>query len=345
MGILTALGSIFGCTGENGYQSLNADEFEKALKDSNIICIDVRTSDEYSEGRIADAINIDIKNDDFENKAEKLLSKDKTIAVYCLGGVRSKVAASKLVKKGFKVIELDKGIKSWEKSGKAIDKEEMDIFTTDNGTTIKMYSIKHASIRMQIADKWVYFDPVTMGTQLEKDYSNMPKADYIIITHDHYDHLDTLTIGHLSKDSTVIITNPAGRQMLGKGETMVNGDTMTLPEGWIIDAVPAYNVSEDKLQFHPKDRDNGYVLTVDGFRIYVGGDMEDIPELSNIKNIDVAFLPCNLPYTMTPEQLAQAAEMLNPLVLFPYHYGETDTKAIEKALKGSGIDVRIRQYQ
>ena len=112
-----------------------------------------------------------------------------------------------------------------------------------------------------------------------------------------------------------------------------------------LEAVPAYNTTEGHLQFHPKGRDNGYILTLDGLRIYIAGDTEDIPEMSDIKDIDIAFLPCNQPYTMTPEQLVRAAKVIKPKVLFPYHYGNTDVSTIPAKLEGEGIDVRIRHYE
>ena len=95
-----------------------------------------------------------------------------------------------------------------------------------------------------------------------------------------------------------------------------------------VEAVPAYNTTEGHLQFHPKGRDNGYILTLDGLRIYVAGDTEDIPEMADIKDIDIAFLPCNQPYTMTTDQLVKAAKMVKPKVLFPYHYGQTDVSGL-----------------
>ena len=120
---------------------------------------------------------------------------------------------------------------------------------------------------------------------------------------------------------------------------------MKLSNDITIEAVPAYNTTEGHLQFHPKGRDNGYILTIDGLRIYIAGDTEDIEELKKIKNIDIAFLPCNQPYTMTPEQLARAAKTIKPKVLFPYHYGQTDVSVIPSLLKGEKIDVRIRHYE
>ena len=251
-----------------------------------------------------------------------------------------------------------------ESNQKSINKEEsaktnsetVDTFTTSEGTSIKMYCIKHGSVRMQIEqteEKWIYVDPVTNAVQPATDFTTLPKADYIFVTHEHFDHLDSVAIRQLTKEGTTLITNPRSSEILGgKGSVMKNGDVILLWLGkgfsggtWSVDAVPAYNTSSDKQQFHPKGRDNGYVLTIDGFRIYIAGDTEDIEEMKDIKDIDVAFLPCNLPYTMSPEQLAKAAKMVNPKVLFPYHYGQTDIQQVVKLLEGSGIDVRIRQYQ
>ena len=133
--------------------------------------------------------------------------------------------------------------------------------------------------------------------------------------------------------------------MLGRGQVMANGDTTTLADGITLHAVPAYNTTEGHLQFHPKGRDNGFVLTIDGLRIYIAGDTEDIPEMAQLSNIDIAFLPCNQPYTMTVNQLVKAARMVKPRVLFPYHYGETDVTAVPAQLKADGIEVRIRHYE
>ena len=220
-----------------------------------------------------------------------------------------------------------------------------DVFNTKNGTEIRMYCIKHGSIRMKIADKWLYVDPVTTGAQPETDYTEFPKADFILVTHDHYDHLDSTAVSQLWKDGTQVICNNDSRDKLGFGDAMANGDSLTFGDGWTVNAVPAYNNSPEKLQFHPQGRDNGYILTIDGFRIYIAGDTEDIPEMEDVKDIDVAFLPCNLPFTMTPEQLQKVANTVKPEVLFPYHYGDTDMQQVTALLEGSGIDVRIRQYQ
>ena len=173
----------------------------------------------------------------------------------------------------------------------------------------------------------------------------MPKADYIFVTHEHGDHFDKEAIKLLTGDKTQLITNQRCADMLGYGQIMKNGDRIQIAENFTVDAVPAYNISEGRTQFHPKGRDNGFILTIDGLRIYIAGDTEDIPEMKNVKNIDIAFMPCNQPYTMTTGQLVKAAKTVKPKVLFPYHYGQTNVKEIPSQLKDSGIDVRIRHYE
>lgn len=222
---------------------------------------------------------------------------------------------------------------------------EVDHFVTKKGTKVDMYCIKHGSVRMQIGNKWLYVDPVTDKVQPVTDYTNLPKADVILITHEHADHLDAKAIEQLTKKGTVLIVNSRSSEILGgKGSIMKNGDEQKVAK-WSVSAVPAYNSSPDKQQFHPKGRDNGYVLDIEGFRIYIAGDTEDIPEMENIKDIDVAFLPCNLPFTMTPEQVSKAARTIKPKVLFPYHYGQTEIQKVAQLLEGTNVDVRIRQYQ
>lgn len=221
---------------------------------------------------------------------------------------------------------------------------QVDTFLTKSGKQIVITPVKHASMRMQYNGLEIEIDPVISMAPSADFYSKLPKADIILITHEHGDHLDKEAVKQLEKTSTVIVTNPNSAKILGKGEVMKNGDEKKLPS-MTIEAVPAYNTSADKQQFHPKGRDNGYIVTIDGLRIYIAGDTEDIPEMKDVKNIDVAFLPCNLPYTMTPEQVSNAARTFMPKVLFPYHYGQTKIEQVTELLKGSGIDVRIRNYQ
>lgn len=232
---------------------------------------------------------------------------------------------------------------------------ELDSFEAGKGVTADIFSIKHGSLAAHIGGKWFYFDPVTAAAQPATDYTDLPKADYIFITHGHGDHLDPAAIAQLLKEGTKIICNPASAEKVAAIEVeginapviaaLANGESFATAEGWKIDAVPAYNIAEEKQNFHPKGEGNGYVLTVNDFSLYVAGDTEEIEELSQLKDIDVAFLPCNLPFTMTPEQCATAAKMFSPKVLFPYHYGETEIQQLADLLSDTDIEVRIRPYK
>ena len=219
---------------------------------------------------------------------------------------------------------------------------EVDEFTTKSGKTVKFHALMHSCIRIEFDGKEIQIDPVLKLGNRTVDYAAMPKADYLFVTHEHGDHYDANAIKLLSADKTQLVMNKRCADMYGAGKVMKNGDKLQLAD-MSVEAVPAYNNTEGRTQFHPKGRDNGYILTIDGLRIYIAGDTEDIPEMSQVKDIDIAFLPCNQPYTMTPEQLVKAAKVIKPKVLFPYHYGQTDLSTIAEQLKG--IDVRIRHYE
>jgi len=193
--------------------------------------------------------------------------------------------------------------------------------------------------------KQIFVDPVTHLGNRSIDYTTMPAADFILITHEHYDHMDKEAVRLLSTERTQVIANKASADILGHGVVMANGDRRQLAEDLSLEAVPAYNTTDGHTQFHPRGRDNGYVLTIDGLTVYIAGDTEDIDEMSRLSGIDIAFLPCNQPYTMTPEQLIKAAGIIRPKVLFPYHYSETDLTAIPAPLSALAIDLRIRHYE
>lgn len=224
------------------------------------------------------------------------------------------------------------------------DNYEVDVFKTKSGKSVKFYALMHSCIRIQYDGKEIEIDPVAKLGGRVVDYSAMPKADYLFVTHEHSDHYDSTTIALLSKEQTQLIMNQRCADMYGSGTVMVNGQSKMFKD-IKVEAVPAYNTTEGRTKFHPKGRDNGYILTLDDLRIYIAGDTEDIPEMAGVKDIDIAFLPCNQPYTMTPEQLLRAAKVIKPKVLFPYHYGQTDVSIIPRKLKGEGIDVRIRHYE
>lgn len=218
---------------------------------------------------------------------------------------------------------------------------ETDKFTTKDGGELVITFIKHGSLQLTFNGHLIQIDPVSEYA----DYTTFPKADIILITHEHGDHLDAKAISHLEKEGTILITNEASSKILGKGTVMKNGDQLTPVDYMAIEAVPAYNTTPGREKFHPRHRDNGYVLTLGGTRIYIAGDTEDIPELKDRKDIDIAFLPVNQPYTMTVPQAIHAAEMFSPKVLYPYHYGDTKIEELKEGLKDSSIDVRIRQMQ
>ena len=222
---------------------------------------------------------------------------------------------------------------------------EVDTFKTKSGKTVRFHALVHASIRVEYDSKEIEIDPVTKLGNRTVDFTAMPKADYIFVTHEHQDHFDREALKILTAQQTSLVTNKRCADMLGSGKVMANGDKLQLADDITVEAVPAYNITEGRQQYHPKGRDNGYILTIDGLRIYIAGDTEDIPEMASISDIDIAFLPCNQPFTMTTDQLVRAARIVKPKVLFPYHYGQTDVSKLPSQLQGDGIDVRIRHYE
>jgi L-ascorbate metabolism protein UlaG (beta-lactamase superfamily) len=222
---------------------------------------------------------------------------------------------------------------------------QTDEFTTKSGKKVTITCIKHASLEINYNGVEIQVDPVGHWLKPETDYATFPKTNIILVTHEHKDHFDRAAIHEIRTPATSIYVNEAVYGHFRNGLVMKNGDVRKYAADITIEAVPAYNTTPEHLQFHPKGRDNGYVLTLDGLRIYIAGDTEDIPEMADLKDIDIAFLPCNQPYTMTVEQCVNAAKIIKPKVLFPYHYSETPVHKISMALAGSGIDVRIRKYK
>ena len=347
---LTCLLAMFGLTtacGQQNYENVDVQGFSELMEDPSVVLLDVRTASEFAEGHIVGAILIDQGESDFLEKAKSMLPTDKKIAVYCRSGRRSANAAGRLAAEGYRCVNLKGGVLAWKEAGKVVttDTYEVDVFKTKSGKTVRFHALVHASIRMEYDGREIEIDPVTKLGNKTIDYTAMPKANIIFVTHEHGDHFDKDAIKLLSDNGTKLITNRRCADMLGSGEVMANGDKKQIADDFTVEAVPAYNYSEGRTQFHPKGRDNGYVLTVDGLRIYIAGDTEDIPEMSGIKDIDIAFLPCNQPYTMTTEQLVKAAKTIKPKVLFPYHYGQTDVSKLPSLLQSDGIDVRIRHYE
>ncbi len=226
----------------------------------------------------------------------------------------------------------------------AVAAPKKDTFQTPGGKTVVINHIKHASIHIEYDGMHIYIDPVGNTVEPKTDMALLPKATFILLTHEHQDHYDPVGLPQLWTQGTIIYSCPRVIEKLHRGVILNNGDS-TEYRGMKVKAVPAYNTTPGREQFHPKGRDNGYIIELDGLRIYVAGDTEDIPEMAELGPIDIAFLPCNQPYTMTVEQLERAARTINPTVLFPYHYGETSIGQVRMRLAGSGIDVRIRDYK
>ncbi len=201
--------------------------------------------------------------------------------------------------------------------------------------------IAHSTLVLAWGDTVVHVDPVGQYA----DYSSLPKAALVLVTHEHSDHLDPEAIARIRTESTAIVVGPrCGTQVPG-AIVLHNGDSRAL-KGIRIEAVPAYNIVHERSPgnpFHPKGAGNGYVLTLGERKLYVAGDTENTREMKALKGIDIAFLPMNLPYTMTPEMVADAAKSFRPRILYPYHVGDTDPAALEKLMMGtSGVEVRFR---
>ena len=213
------------------------------------------------------------------------------------------------------------------------------IETTDGELAITC--VGHGSLLFSWSGITIHVDPWSR----QGDYESMPDADIILITHHHRDHLDGEAIRAVQKDETVTILTRSCADKGFDGLVMDNGDSMTVM-GIPIRAVPAYNIEhkrEDGSPYHPKGDGNGYLIRFAETVVYVAGDTEPIPEMADLGKVDIAFLPMNLPYTMSPEMAAEAARLIRPRILYPYHYGETDTNELVEMLAGTPeIEVRIR---
>ena len=216
----------------------------------------------------------------------------------------------------------------------------VESFDTPGGNKVQIAMIRHGSLAMDYKGFSIQIDPVSVMGSDTVDYSVFPPADCIFITHEHGDHLSPETIDALTKESTRLYCNLSSEEALGKGEVLGNGNTVEINSDIAVTAVPAYNTTEEHAQFHPEDNGNGYIFIIDGLSIYVSGDTEDIEEMAEFGGIDIAFLSCNQPYTMTVEQCINAARVLSPKVLIPYHLSDTDTDAIRKGLEDTDIEVR-----
>jgi L-ascorbate metabolism protein UlaG (beta-lactamase superfamily) len=219
---------------------------------------------------------------------------------------------------------------------------DKDVIKTSAGD-LEITFIGHATLMFIFGDKVVHIDPWTRLT----DYSNMPKADLILITHEHRDHLDPQAVKALRAAKTDVVLTAKCAEKIRGGIIMKNGNVKII-QGLKIEAVPAYNIVHMRskgVPYHSKGVGNGYVITLGDKRVYVAGDTENTPEMKHLNEIDLAFLPMNLPYTMTPEMVADAAKAFKPRILYPYHYGKTDTSRLVELLEDQeDIEVRIRKF-
>lgn len=220
---------------------------------------------------------------------------------------------------------------------------EKDVIKTSAGD-LEITFIGHASLMLAFGGKVIHVDPYSRLA----DYTKLPKADLVFLTHDHADHLDPAALQDVRTANTIVVLPPVCAKKVTGGKVMTNGD-VRIVLGIKVEAVPAYNLvhkRDNGQAFHPKDEGNGYVLTFGDKRIYVAGDTENTPEMKALKRIDCAFLPMNLPYTMTPEMVADAAKAFKPKILYPYHYGDTDPAKLTELLAGEpAIEVRIRRMK
>lgn len=218
---------------------------------------------------------------------------------------------------------------------------QSDTIPTSQGD-LTMTFLGHGSLMFEWNGQRWYVDPYGKVA----DYNKLPPADVVLITHEHDDHADPDALAAIRVAGTqVVMNNGSQSKVPGGGIVLCNGDATTV-NGVKVEAVPAYNVVHRRptqVPYHPKGDGNGYVLTFGDVRVYVAGDTEDVPEMAALGQVDVAFLPCNLPFTMTCEMAANAAKKIRPRYLYPYHYGETDLATLQTMLASEpGIEVRVR---
>jgi L-ascorbate metabolism protein UlaG (beta-lactamase superfamily) len=219
-----------------------------------------------------------------------------------------------------------------------------DTISTEDGA-LKIFPINHATLALEWKDRTIYVDPVGGP----KSFQGLPNPDLILITDIHGDHFSKETLAELAGSNTKLVCPAAVADQMttdlrNNATILTNGQTSELIRVKI-EAIPMYNLTTERLKFHNKGRGNGYVVTLGGKRIYVSGDTEDIPEMRALKNIDVAFVCMNLPYTMTVDQAAQAVRAFKPRIVYPYHYRGSDINKF-KELVGTdvGVEVRLREW-
>ena len=211
-----------------------------------------------------------------------------------------------------------------------------DTITARDGSTITFTFYAHASVGIEWNGVHIYVDPVG-----EFDWQSQPKADIVLVTHLHYDHLELSTIEQLQTPQTVVVCDKTSADAFEHDcITMLPGATSQPVEGVTVKAVAAYNISEGHTDFHPQSREDcGYLITLGGTTIYVAGDTEDNDDVLALEGVDVAFLPVNQPYTMTVSQASRVVKALKPQIFYPYHYGQVEEVTDLEALKAAVADI------
>jgi L-ascorbate metabolism protein UlaG (beta-lactamase superfamily) len=219
-----------------------------------------------------------------------------------------------------------------------------DRLATKDGDLV-IHPINHATLALGWKNLAIYVDPVGGAAR----FADLPRPDLILLTDIHGDHLNADTLKAVAGEQTALVAPAAVAAQLPadlrqRTTVLTNGETKSL-QGITIVAVPMYNTTPDRASYHPKGRGNGYLLTFADKRVYLSGDTEDIPEVRALKNIDVAFLCMNLPYTMTPEQAASAVREFRPKIVYPYHSRSSDLEKFKKLVGDDvSVDVRLRDW-
>ncbi|MCM1151531.1 MAG: MBL fold metallo-hydrolase [Alistipes sp.] len=223
-----------------------------------------------------------------------------------------------------------------------------DTLTAHDGTEFVITFFGHASLAIDVGQRRIYVDPVGLSAQAAR----LPKADLILLTHSHNDHFDLPTVEKLRTSKTDILSDRTTAEAFGMEGHVMRPGSVAAPRDYVkIEAVAAYNTTKGHLQFHPKLREDcGYLLTVGGTRIYIAGDTEPTPEMKALRDVDIAFLPVNQPYTMTVEQAVEVIRTMKPLIFYPYHYGQVEEKTdLERLVREvealDTTEIRIRPME
>ncbi len=221
--------------------------------------------------------------------------------------------------------------------------ESGDTVSTSAGE-LKIIPINHATLALRYGGQTILVDPVGDKSR----YAGLGKPQLILITDIHGDHFNQQVLTALCGDETKLVASAAVAEQLSEGlhkRTTVMSNGQHAVVGIPIEAIAAYNLSAERQKYHPKARGNGYVLTIGDKRVYISGDTEDIPEMRSLKNIDIAFVCMNLPYTMDVEQAAQAVRSFKPKVVYPYHCRGSDLNKFKELVRiEAGVEVRLRDW-